>query len=115
VILVDVEGVIPQGASGEDSGDIPARTALGVNTPNPFNPTTRIHFQLAKPLAASIAIYDVAGRLVRRADLGTLPAGRHDWTWNGTSDAGSPMASGIYFVRFQAGRTVETRKIMMLK
>jgi hypothetical protein len=85
-------------------------TRLGAATPNPFNPTTRIPFQLADESHAAITVYDVQGRLVARLVDQVLPAGEHSAVWN----AGD-RPSGVYFFRLQAGEVVETRKVILLK
>lgn len=93
----------------------PTHTALLQNVPNPFNPTTQIRFQLADRIATKVDIFDVSGRLVRRADLGVREAGQHAWTWDGTNSNGNTVGSGIYFVTLRAGAFTDTRKIVMLK
>jgi hypothetical protein len=85
-------------------------TRLGAATPNPFNPTTRIPFELAHESHAAITVYDVQGRPVARLVDQVLPAGEHSAVWNA---AGKP--SGVYFCRLQAGNVVETRKVILLK
>jgi hypothetical protein len=85
-------------------------TRLGAATPNPFNPTTRIPFQLADESHAAITVYDVQGRLIARLVDDVLPAGEHSAVWN----AGD-RPSGVYFFRLQAGVVVETRKVILLK
>lgn len=105
-------------AVGDDpvaEGAVPKRTALLRATPNPFNPTTTINFELAEASAARIAIYDVAGRLVRDADLGTRPAGRHSWVWDARSRNGVELSSGVYFVVLEAGSLVDRQKVVLLK
>jgi hypothetical protein len=98
------EGLRPQRA------DTPLETTLGRAMPNPFNPSTRIPYQLAKAGHATLKVYDVAGRLIATLVDGEMPAGRHAVTWEATT-----MASGVYFCRFQAGDYVQIRKLVMLK
>jgi hypothetical protein len=85
-------------------------TRLGAATPNPFNPTTRIPFELAHESRVAITVYDVQGRVVARLVDHVLPAGEHSVIWNAT---GRP--SGVYFCRLDAGGVVETRKVILLK
>jgi len=62
-----------------------------------------------------LEIYNVAGQLVRRVDLGMRNAGEHAWTWTGRNDHGAAVSSGIYFVTLHAGSVTDRRKIVMLK
>ncbi len=77
---------------------IPTRLALNSNVPNPFNPATRISFDLPNSQAISLRVFDINGRLVRTlVSQQLLPAGVHDRIWNGRDDQANPVASGIYF------------------
>ncbi len=96
------------------------KNALLPNYPNPFNPETWIPFDLAQESAVTIAIYDSAGQMVRRMELGQLPAGSYRAKekaayWDGKDALGAPAASGVYFVRIEAGGFSETRRMVLLK
>jgi hypothetical protein len=90
-------------------------TALVAIVPNPFNPTTTIHYNLAKGERVDIKVYDVSGRLVQELANGMQHAGPQSVVWTGTDRRGAHVASGVYFVRMVAGREVFTRKMVMLK
>lgn len=100
-------------------GDTPHVAALRLepNVPNPFNPETTIRYHLDAPGRVTLAIYDVGGRRVRTlVDAVEQPvAGGHAVRWNGTDDAGTPVSSGVYFVRVSRGRQHATLKITLLK
>ncbi len=96
------------------------KNALLPNYPNPFNPETWIPFDLAQESSVTIAIYNSAGRTVRRMELGELPAGSYRAKgkaayWDGRDALGAPAASGVYFVRIEAGSFSETRRMVLLK
>ena len=93
----------------------PARTALHANVPNPFNPTTRIGFDLAMSGLVRLEVFDVAGRLVRTLVNGETAAGRHAVTWVGIDATGARVASGIYFYRLEAPAYTATRKMVLLQ
>lgn len=101
--------------TGSDNPALPGEFALHQNVPNPFNPVTSIKFDLPDGGEATLEIFDVSGRLVRTLVSAHYPAGRYEEVWNGTSDAGRPVASGIYFYRIKAGRFVDSRKMILLK
>jgi len=69
------------------------------NVPNPFNPATRLHYELARAGDVELAIYDARGNLVRAFVMGAQDAGAHSVVWNGADQAGRPVASGVYHVQ----------------
>lgn len=85
--------------------------------PNPFNPATRLRFDLegAGPRPVSLRIFDVRGRLVRRLLESPLAEGRHDVPWTGTDDRGAMVASGVYVVRLQAPGVDERGRLVLLR
>jgi hypothetical protein len=99
---------------------IPKHPKLMQNWPNPFNPETWIPFQLSKDADVTLTIYDIHGRLVRRFDLGYVPAGIYKMKnnaiyWNGTNDSGERVSSGVYFYHIQAAGFSASRKMVILK
>jgi hypothetical protein len=88
---------------------IPSGLELAVS-PNPFNPATAISYQLSANSLVSLRVYDVSGRLVATLVEGQQEAGTHKVTFDG-----SKLASGLYFVRMQAGEVTAVQKMMMLK
>lgn len=95
----------------------PVRFVLGQNHPNPFNATTAIRVGVpAGDLAGSVLqIFDAQGRVVRQLDLSKMPAGWHDVIWDGLSDRGRPVSSGVYFyaVRWRGSETA--RKMILIE
>ncbi|MEZ4387874.1 MAG: T9SS type A sorting domain-containing protein [Candidatus Krumholzibacteriia bacterium] len=88
----------------------PVATGLGQGYPNPFNPTATIPVKLARSCQATLAVYDVKGRLVRTLHDGILAAGEHTFTFDGTG-----LGSGTYLYRLQTPDGVETRRLMLVK
>jgi len=89
--------------------------ALGQNNPNPFNPKTTIHFELAESRPVLLIIYSVDGRKVRVLIDGRIERGAHQVEWNGRDDKGRAMPSGTYFYRLQAGHYLEMRKMQLIR
>jgi hypothetical protein len=89
--------------------------ALHQNTPNPFNPTTRIAFTLPHRDQVVLAIYDVHGKLVKTLMDEEVGEGKHELVWDGTDVNGSTVSSGMYFYRLHTGKNTMTRKMLMLK
>ncbi len=94
---------------------LPAVTALGSVYPNPFNPTTKIAFDLASKEHVELAIYDVSGRAVAVLIDRELGAGRHEALWNGKTAGGATASSGVYFCTLRAGTVSETKKLVLLR
>jgi hypothetical protein len=90
--------------------------ALGA-TPNPARPETAIRFALGAGGGGqvTVAIYDVAGRLVRRLESGLLAPGEHALAWDGRNDAGQPAAAGFYVYRITAPGGTATHKLLLAR
>lgn len=88
---------------------------LEQNYPNPFNAVTVFAYQLPREEEVVIDIIDVRGSILRTLAAKKQSAGTHRVIWDGTIGEGMPAASGIYFVRLQAGTRALTKKIMLLR
>ena len=64
--------------------------------------------------AARVAVYDVAGRLVRTVVDEELPEGDHTAIWDGRDAQGQRVAGGTYFVRLRASGETQTSKVVFL-
>lgn len=104
----------------EERNAIPSEYSLSQNYPNPFNPST--HFQFSVPATVnasagnnaseliSLKIYDVLGKEIGVLLHERMNPGTYTIDWNA-----SAFASGIYFVRFQAGSFSAIRKLVLMK
>ena len=92
-----------QAVSAVEAPQVPAAAGIVGTWPNPFNPRLTVAFDLPRAESAVLAVYGVDGRLVRSLLHDHLDAGRHEVVWDGQDDAGRRAASGVYFVRLQAG------------
>ncbi len=81
-----------------------------LNYPNPFNPVTKISYELSAPGNANVKIYDMTGRIVKELVNEFQNAGRHELTFDGSS-----LSSGFYFCRIDAGNYSETMRMTLLK
>jgi len=90
-------------------------TALVAIHPNPFNPQTRIVYDLAATGPARLEVYDLRGVLVRTLVAGEQAAGRHEAVWDGRGNNGQEAASGVYMARLVAGDCRQMRKMTLLK
>ena len=110
----------PTGAVAAPS---PRREELGITrpepqltiSPNPANPSTTLRFQLPHDAPVRIGIYDLAGRVVWKRDLGIVSAGNHSLTWRGADKQGATVSSGVYFVRLRMGERVLRKKLIIAR
>ncbi|MCB1182774.1 hypothetical protein KDM41_05025 [bacterium] len=102
-------------ASVQVDGPPRLATQLLPNVPNPFNPSTRIDFTLARRGHVRVAVYDLTGRRVATLVDGERDAGPQDVVWTGRDDAGRQVASGAYAVRLETTGQIDQRTILMLK
>ena len=94
---------------------LPKEFALKDNYPNPFNPSTRIDYDLVSTEKVRVVIYNIAGQEVTRLVNTTQEAGYHSVVWTGSDAMGAQVAAGIYFYQIQAGTFVQTKKMLFLK
>jgi len=101
--------------SGVEDGGLPTVLALNGNYPNPFNPMTKISFDLPRSTKVALEVFDLRGRKVQTLVSENLSAGRHAILWNGTDSRGRQVSSGTYFYRLQADVKTMTDKMLVWK
>ena len=104
----------------QDLSQVPEKTALLPNYPNPFNPETWIPYQLSEAAEVTVTIHASDGKLVRTLELGQVPAGVYSDRgraayWDGRNALNEPVASGVYFYTLTAGDFKATRKMLIRK
>ena len=102
--------------------EIPTQFLLSNNWPNPFNPSTRIQYQVSSNTHVTLKVYDMLGREIAtlvneekepgiyRAEFNT-----QDYQLASGISAKGGYASGVYLYRLQAGNFVETKKMVLMK
>jgi len=87
-------------------------SSLGVNYPNPFNPSTTITYSIAEGTtdSASLRVYDLLGREVAVLVNEQKPAGSYSVQWNAAACAG-----GCYYARLESDGRVHVHKLLLLK
>lgn len=107
-VLASVEMITPTGVAVEP-GEIPAAPLSLTAHPSPFHAQTQFRFDLDRPGAVRLEVYDVRGRRVAMLLEGDHPAGIHTVAWTGRTDEGGSAPSGVYLARLMAGdRRVST-------
>jgi hypothetical protein len=92
------------------STEIPVQFVLHQNFPNPFNPSTKIKFELPSGVLIQLKIYDILGREVRVLVNKFLNAGIYEVEFDGSN-----VASGIYFYSLETGGFKDTKKMILTK
>jgi hypothetical protein len=94
---------------------VPRHFTLHTNVPNPFNPQTRIAFEVPSRSHVRLAIYDVHGTLVRVLVDTVLDPGRHERDWDGRDAHGMQVASGVYLDRLESAGQSATRRMLVVR
>ena len=93
----------------------PAKYKLYNAYPNPFNPTTTLHYELLKEVLVSFNIFDLMGHHIKSLINNKQPAGYHSIKWDATNNLGEPVSAGMYIYTLQAGKYKQTKKMVLLK
>ena len=101
--------VVISGITG-NTNEIPSEFRLYNNYPNPFNPATKIRFDIPHVANAKLVVYDVLGREVTRIFEGSLKAGRYSLDFDASN-----LPSGVYFYRLTTNSYTDTKKMLLIK
>ncbi len=93
----------------------PVHFHLFQNSPNPFNPTTTIDYDLPEASHINLVICNVIGQKVKTLVNSYQKGGHHSAQWNGRDMSGNLVGSGIYFYRIKAGNFSETKRMLLLR
>ena len=115
---IDINGRITRHGPIEikvESVQLPENFYVEQNYPNPFNPSTTIRFGLPEAASIRMQIYNMRGELVRTLVDGQREAGNLSESWDGTSDSGALVPTGIYICRIQNGTSHKSIKMLFAK
>ena len=93
----------------------PGAYRLGLNFPNPFNPSTTIPVSLARPGAIELTVFDATGRYVATLASGAYPAGNHTFIWDGLAHNGRSVGTGVYFARLTTPAFSGVRRMLLAR
>jgi hypothetical protein len=114
---------------------IPSGGLSSFVSPNPFNQATKISVRIPSSFASSVgdgtqasngvsqpqktdievAVYDVRGRRIKKLYQGSVFGGVKNFEWDGTNENNTPVTSGVYFVKTNAGAAIEVRKVVLVR
>lgn len=101
-----------QNSAVDDNQMSIGRWRLTPGYPSPFHNRVQFVLETGRPLEVHAEIYDTSGRRVSVFPVMTAPQGRHVLHWDGISDDGRVLPSGVYVLRVAAGRRMAVRKII---
>jgi hypothetical protein len=106
----------PGATNNIGTGAPPAVAPLALSHhPNPFNPTTRLHFNAPRAGNARLEIFDPSGRRVAVLLDGPVAAGSHTLDWRAEDDQGRGLPSGLYLSRLTLNGEACQSKMMLLR
>jgi hypothetical protein len=107
----------PVDEEDQTSSEPVARFRLLPNRPNPFNPHTRVRYEIPRQARISLRVHDAGGHLVRTLVASTIQEpGRYDVLWDGRNDERLRVASGVYFARLEVdGRVLAGRPLTLVR
>lgn len=89
---------------------LPQVFSLEQNFPNPFNPITKIRYQVSGNSRVYLRVFDVLGKEIATLVNEVKPEGFYEIEFDGTK-----LSSGIYFYQLKSENFFETRKMILLK
>ena len=113
--LVLNQDMPPNVNTDSNINNIPNKLTLNPSYPNPFNPNTKISFDLPKSSKVKLQIVDINGRGIANLLSNSLDSGTYNVNWNGTSDSGVNMSSGIYFIILNVDGSILTQKLSLIR
>ena len=108
--ILEVPGVATPIEKNPRNSQLPTAVKLYPAYPNPFNPTTTVRYYLPKATNVKLTVYDILGRKISELVNSRQTAGNYTARFNAAQ-----LSSGMYFYRLQAGETVKTGKMMLIK
>jgi hypothetical protein len=111
MLEMDVSDVV----SVDLDANLPGEFKLLGNFPNPFNPVTKLRFDIDYRSNVVVTIYNILGNEITTLQNGEMNPGRYSMTWNATNDQGKSMPTGMYLYKVTSDSRVLTGKMLLMK
>jgi len=95
--------------------EVPKETVLASPFPNPFNPQTKISYQLSEGGPVQIFVYDLLGRKVNVLVDETQSAGSYHLYWHGNNASDRKVSTGTYLIVLKTAEGVKAQKVLMMR
>jgi FlgD Ig-like domain len=93
-----------------------AEASWGVEvSPNPVSNGAKIAYSIRRPGLATLSVFDLAGRCVRKLNTGAVSPGQHSVVWDGRGSNNERVRAGVYFVRLESGNERIAKRIVVLQ
>lgn len=96
-------------------GSNPPPLAIVRAQPNPWQPGSRVTFELSHQATGWVRVYTAEGRAVRQLAQGTFEPGFHEFAFDGKDDEGRDLPNGGYFLRFESDVVSAAGKLVMIR
>lgn len=103
------------GVDNEDESNLLQNFSINSVYPNPFNPNTKIVYQLDKSGLVNISIFDLRGRLIADLLNQHQNPGQYNIVWEGINQTGKSVPSGVYIAKLSLEGASRTEKLMLMK
>jgi len=100
---------------GKPNAELPKKSVLFKNYPNPFNPVTAINYKLSEQNSVELSVYNLLGQKIKTLVSKQQSAGSYTIKWDGKNTAGKSVAGGVYLYRLHSGDFIQTRKMILLR
>lgn len=94
---------------------LPEKFVLYHNYPNPFNPSTKIAFDIPENTQVKLIVWDIVGKRIRTLVNESVSPGNHEVVWDGKNDYGVKVSGGVYLYSIETRAFRKTRKMLLLK
>ncbi|MEO8448096.1 MAG: T9SS type A sorting domain-containing protein, partial [bacterium] len=109
ILCLGTSSASAEGNEDSDKKDV-VKYSLKQNSPNPFNPSTTINFELPSAGFTTIKVYDISGRLVSTLVNEFIEMGSHNVVFNA-----SELSSGVYYYKIESASYSDIKKMILLK
>lgn len=112
--------VVPGGVDYEtvdinEQSSLPEKVSLSQNYPNPFNMKTEISLSIPNKTYVNLDVFDILGRQIRVLLADNLEPGNYNVIWDGRSDSGEEVSTGMYFYNLKTFDISLTKKMILIK
>ncbi len=103
------------------TSNLPKNYQLFQNFPNPFNPVTKISFQIAASsqtksgVEVRLEVFNIIGQKVKTLLRKSLGAGIYSVEWDGNDQQGIPLPSGIYIYKLRTPNFTVQKKMLLIR
>jgi len=118
IALIEEHVQLPQLTVSVEEDEIIATQevfSLSPNYPNPFNAQTTIFYTLPEAAEVCVEIFNLLGQPIKTLVHSKQGPGKYSVVWDGLTNDGYTVPSGVYLYKMQSGKKIETQKMLLLR